>query len=47
MAWATVATDLQQLGTVLSADLIGWGAAVIGVALTASAVVWVIRLIRA
>jgi hypothetical protein len=46
MAWATVATDLQQLGTVLSADLIGWGAAVIGVALTASAVVWVLRLIR-
>ena len=33
MAWATVATDLHQLGTVLSADLIGWGAAVIGVAL--------------
>jgi hypothetical protein len=47
MAWATVATDLRQLGTVLSADLIGWGAAVIGVALTASAVVWVLRLIRA
>ena len=47
MAWATVATDLHQLGSVLSADLIGWGAAVIGVALTASAVVWVLRLIRA
>lgn len=47
MAWATVATDLRQLGDVLSADLIGWGAAVIGVALTASAVVWVLRLIRA
>ena len=47
MAWATVATDLHQLGTVLSVDLIGWGAAVIGVALTASAVVWVLRLIRA
>ncbi|MEK7760231.1 MAG: hypothetical protein AAB433_01495 [Nitrospirota bacterium] len=47
MAWATVATDLRQLGNVLSTDLIGWGAAVIGVALTASAVVWVLRLIRA
>jgi hypothetical protein len=47
MAWATVATDLQQLGNALSADLIGWGAAVIGIALTASAVFWVLRLIRA
>jgi hypothetical protein len=47
MAWATVATDLQQLGNALSADLIGWGVAVIGVALTASAVFWVLRLIRA
>ena len=47
MAWATVATDLRQLGNALSADLIGWGVAVIGIALTASAVVWVLRLIRA
>ena len=47
MVIATVATDLQQLGQVLAADLIGWGAAVIGVALTASAVIWVLRLIRA
>lgn len=47
MAWASVATDLRQLGTVLSADLIGWGTAVIGIALTASAVLWVLRLIRA
>jgi hypothetical protein len=47
MAWATVATDLQQLGNALSADLIGWGVAVIGIALTASAVFWVLRLIRA
>jgi hypothetical protein len=42
MAWATVATDLHQLGTVLSADLIGWGAAVIGVALLAMSV-WALR----
>ena len=47
MVLATVATDLQQLGRALSADLIGWGAAVIGIALTASAVIWVLRLIRA
>jgi hypothetical protein len=47
MVLSTVATDLQQLGQALSADLIGWGAAVIGVALTASAVIWVLRLMRA
>ena len=33
MVLATVATDLHQLGNALAADLIGWGAAVIGVAL--------------
>ena len=33
MVLATVATDLQQLGTALAADLIGWGAAVLGIAL--------------
>ena len=47
MVRATVATDLYQLGNALAADLIGWGAAVIGIALTASAVIWVLRLIRA
>ena len=46
MVLATVATDLQQLGNALSADLIGWGAAVIGIALTASAVIWVMRMLR-
>ncbi|HSL03734.1 MAG TPA: hypothetical protein VK901_09375 [Nitrospiraceae bacterium] len=46
MVLATVATDLHQLGQVLSADLIGWGAAVLGIALTASAVIWVLRLMR-
>ena len=30
-----------------SGPCIGWGAAVIGVALTASAVIWVLRLMRA
>ena len=47
MVLATVASDLHQLGQALTADLIGWGAGVIGVALTASAVIWVLRLIRA
>lgn len=47
MAYATVATDLNQLGNALAADIIGWGAAVIGVALSAMAVVWVMRLLRA
>ena len=47
MVLATVATDLQQLGQALAADIIGWGTAVIGLALTASAVLWVLRLMRA
>ena len=47
MVFATVATDLHQLGNALAADIIGWGAAVIGIALTASAVIWVLRLMRA
>ena len=47
MVLATVATDLHQLGQALAADIIGWGAAVIGIALTASAVIWVLRLMRA
>jgi hypothetical protein len=47
MVFATVATDLHQLGQALAADVIGWGAAVIGIALTASAVIWVLRLMRA
>ena len=47
MVFATVATDLHQLGNALAADVIGWGAAVLGLALTASAVLWILRLIRA
>jgi hypothetical protein len=47
MVLATVATDLHQLGNALAADVIGWGAAVLGLALTASAVIWVLRLLRA
>jgi len=47
MVLATVASDLHQLGNTLAADIVGWGAAVIGIALTASAVIWILRLIRA
>ena len=47
MVLASVATDLHQLGQALAADVIGWGVAVVGIALTASAVIWVLRLIRA
>lgn len=47
MRLASVATDLHQLGNALAADVIGWGAAVIGIALTASAVIWILRLVRA
>jgi len=46
MAWASVASDLHQLGISLAADIVAWGAAVIGIALTASAVLWVLRLLR-
>ena len=47
MILATVASDLHQLGNALAGDIVGWGAAVIGIALTASAVIWILRLIRA
>ena len=47
MVVATVASDLHQLGNTLAGDIVGWGAAVIGIALTASAVIWILRLIRA
>ena len=39
MVLAAVATDRQQLGQALAADVIGWGAAVLGIALTASGVI--------
>jgi hypothetical protein len=42
-----MATQINALGNMLAADVVAWGAAVIGIALTASAVVWVLRLVRA
>lgn len=41
-----MATQINALGNTLAADVLAWGVAVIGIALTASAVVWVLRLIR-
>jgi hypothetical protein len=46
MVLATVASDLHQLGNALAADIVGWGSAIIGIALAASAVIWILRLIR-
>ena len=46
MVLATVASDLHQLGNALAADIVGWGSAIIGIALEASAVIWILRLIR-
>ena len=41
-----VAADLNTLGTALKADIAAWGAAVIGVALVAMAIMYVLRLMR-
>ena len=41
-----MATQINQLGSMLAAGVIAWGTAVIGIALTASAVIWVLRLMR-
>ena len=41
-----MATQINQLGSMLAADVIAWGTAVIGIALAASAVIWVLRLMR-
>lgn len=41
-----MATQINQLGSMLAGDIIAWGTAVIGIALTASAVIWVLRLLR-
>ena len=41
-----MATQINALGNMLAADVLAWGAAVIGIALTGSAVIWVLRLMR-
>jgi hypothetical protein len=41
-----MATQINQLGSMMAADVLAWGAAVIGIALTASAIIWVMRILR-
>ncbi|HXX76182.1 MAG TPA: hypothetical protein VEI50_13720 [Nitrospiraceae bacterium] len=41
-----MATQINQLGSMMAADIVAWGTAVIGIALMASAVIWVLRLLR-
>jgi len=42
-----MASQIQQVGQMLAADVLAWGAAAIGIALAASAVVWIARILRA
>jgi hypothetical protein len=41
-----VAADLTAIKNLLIPDIIAWGAACIGLGLTASAVLWVMRIVR-
>jgi len=43
---ADVASDLTAIRNMLIPDIIAWGAAAIGLGLTASAVIWVMRIVR-
>ena len=43
---ADVAADLTAIKNLLIPDIVAWGAAVIGLGLTASAVLWVMRIVR-
>jgi len=43
---ADVAADLTAIKNLLIPDIIAWGAAAIGLGLTASAVIWVMRIVR-
>ena len=40
------ATQINNLGAVLQADMLAWGAAAIGIAVVAAAAMWVIRVLR-
>ena len=46
LIWADVAADLTAIKNLLIPDIVGWGAACIGLGLTASAVLWVMRIVR-
>jgi hypothetical protein len=41
-----VAADLTAIKNLLIPDILAWGAACIGLGLTASAVLWVMRIVR-
>jgi hypothetical protein len=41
-----VAGDLTAIKNLLIPDILAWGAACIGLGLTASAVLWVMRIVR-
>jgi hypothetical protein len=43
---ADVAADLTAIKNLLIPDIIAWGVAAIGLGLTASAVMWVMRIVR-
>ncbi len=45
MRMMTVATEIQQIGSALDADILAWGAAAIGLAIAAAAVAWVKQLL--
>jgi len=41
-----VAADLIAIKNLLIPDIVAWGAACIGLGLTASAVLWIMRIVR-
>jgi hypothetical protein len=41
-----VAADLTAIKNLLIPDIVAWGAAAIGLGLTASAVMWIMRIVR-
>ena len=43
---ADVAADLTTIKNLLIPDIVAWGAASIGLGLTASAVLWIMRIVR-
>jgi len=43
---ADVAADLTAIKNLLIPDIVAWGVATIGLGLTASAVMWVMRILR-
>jgi len=47
LVFADVAADLTAIKNMLIPDIVAWGAACIGLGLTASAVLWVMRILRA